>query len=160
MYNSKKAQESASYIMFVIAIFLSVGIFVIVILSTNLIKERIKAEFKEDISNIDYDLLFLDILRTPIQDKTIADLIVEAYTNNNYVEVETQLNNILENYIHSNIDWKLYIDDKEVKNNCGILCNGKKQSYEVVLPLFDTKKRTYIKVTFALYLSKSKPTEN
>lgn len=151
----KKAQESASYVMFIIVIFLVIFIFLLGMFSTRLIKARLSAKIKEDISNANYEFLVLDILKAPTQQGTIADIISSDFSKGNFDNTENEIKGIIETYLGRDTDWELFIEGDKIKSSCSIFgCSGKRHYSEAVLPLIDTMKKANIRVGLNLYFVK------
>jgi len=151
----KKAQEAASYVMFIIVLFLVIFIFLLGMFSTRLIKARLEAKIKEDITNANYAFLVSDILKAPAQQGTLADMLSGDFSSGNYDITENALNGIIETYLGKDTDWELFIEGDKVKSSCSIFgCSGKKHYSEAILPLIDTKKKENIRVGMKLYFAK------
>lgn len=148
---AKKA-ELADYIIFFVVVFIIILIFSLALFHAFLIKGTLKFELNEKMKDANNDLLILDILKAPVKDMTMADIIVESYLSDNYAELETEMGRLVGEYMGTKTDWQIYIDDEKKKESCGIIgCNGKKHTYETQLPLINPTRKNNIKVTLSIY---------
>jgi len=57
--------------------------------------ERAEASVTANIAEFNENLFLFNYLRTPVGDKTIADLVIEAYIKKDYTELESETKNFL-----------------------------------------------------------------
>ena len=150
----KKGVEAASYLVFALVLCLIGVVFAIVLFFQDFTFKGIQTELRLEVAEANYELLLMDILRVPIGDKTMADLIVTGHANNDYGAVEKELNTIMKTYLGANIDWEFFIDGEKKKDSCGFFgCKGEKHSFNTVLPLFYSQSKPDVVVMLNVYVS-------
>lgn len=147
---NKKAGDIASYMMLFIAIFLIGIVFSFALFHTYSLEKIASLDIKEKITKADTELRLSSILRAPVKDKTVADIVVESYLNDNYDELEKEMHMIVKTYFADETDWELLINDKKIASFKTLAFKSKKHTYETFLPLI-TPNKNNIQVTLNTY---------
>ncbi len=153
---SKKGIAMADYLSFflvvvpgILAIFLIVNFFI-------LPKIGQVAEFKiqESGDGLNEEQFLIPFLRSPIGERTMADLISDSYLNNDYGQFKTEVSNLFQFLYGREREWEAFIDGDKVGSNCkGFIlgCSGKEVSHEIFLPVIQNKNSNLIKFELKIY---------
>ena len=130
----KKAQ-SGDYLAFIIFVIGLIGIYIlsnfIITPSTGGKKE---GEIKVEMEYLSYNPFLYGFLRQNIENKNMADLIAFSYMNKDYSNLKRETINILEN-VGKKANFRIYINKKEVIEQCETKCKGKTKEFNALLPL-------------------------
>lgn len=94
-------------------------------------------EIKVEMEDLSDNLLLYGFLRQNINDKSMADIIALAYTNDNYKDLlKEETTKIMEN-IQKDVNFNIEISGKEGKKTievCNTKCKGEKKEFTAILP--------------------------
>ena len=147
-----KKGKAADYLAFGIVVFLCWAFFGLAVYSTHFIEDNIKISVAAGMNQANYEMLFLDILKVKINDRIMADIMAEAYENNQYDAMANELQRILAEYVSPDAQWEIFFDDEKKKDNCGLTgCRGKKLSYEARIPLMSGNSKSSVPLKLNVY---------
>lgn len=130
----KKAQ-SGDYLAFMIFLFVLIFFF---ILSFMIIppkgSEKVKHSVQMQMGDVSKNLLLYGFLRQEIDGKSMIYLIGRSYTEGEYSELKGEAVDILKN-IQKDINFKIYINDKQAVKECTTGCKGKSEEFTAYLPV-------------------------
>ncbi len=99
---------------------------------------------ENDISSLPYNSFFLSYLRTPYKTGNVAELISTSYINDDYNELKSVTQSILDSNFLEDIKWQIYIDDeKKVESGSK---SYKDIDFETIIPSLEKGKYIDVKL--------------
>ena len=132
-----KKATGGDYLAFLIFV---LGLFFLCILSIFIITPSMgeKQEIKVEIEEVSDNLFLYGLLRQDIDDKNMIELIALSHKKEDYNNLKEKIAGIVEK-TNKETNFRVYINDKEVIEECNTKCNGKKQDFAITLPLPNQK---------------------
>ncbi|MBL7147747.1 MAG: hypothetical protein ISS82_02890 [Nanoarchaeota archaeon] len=137
---NKKSESGLTIVFSILFLVIVLTIFwVFSFINRGVIREETSDQL--EINNINIDLL--NLLRTQVDNITISDLIAKSYNEDDYSKLNSEINNIFENYFDSDYCWTLSIlEDNTIKQKIHDTCGGKQLISEVKIPTLNSKDLT------------------
>lgn len=130
----KKAQGGDYLAFMIFAIFLILlSVLVIFIIPLNA-GSKTAYDIKVEMGDVSNNLFLYGFLRQNIDNKNMADVIALSYINNEYNNLKEEIIDILEK-IQKDVNFKIYINEDKVIEECRTKCKGEPEKFTTILPL-------------------------
>ncbi len=134
---NKKGAEPAGFLGFVgfggISILIMIGT---ILTTTTIMEERAKSSVIESITAFNENLFLFNYLRHPIDEKAMADIVINDFIQGRYEQLERETTEFL-NKLYAQEDmvcyWRIYINDELIIDDTRTLCN-EKTIHETYIP--------------------------
>lgn len=133
MFNKKGAEPAG-----LLGFFIFGGLCLMILIGAlyvidDFVEGRAKASVTENIAEFNDNVFLFNYLRYPVEEKTMADLVIKAYIEDDKELLRQETMNFFNELYSQEAEWQIYINDELFVNNLHIM-SEEKTIHEAYIP--------------------------